>query len=1691
MKLPSQLTCITALCAGAFCSSSALATTTHQHSVANYDYNVEQEHQLSQARSTKHGLSANTLPTHAGQQSARTNPPSTPPSPALGQSSALSLNHHNDYFDVTTFQWANNSTPTMAFSGVLSREAQIKSVASAYVHSQGLVHGASPRVLGTSPVEVEHDLGRGAIVARYQQRHNGLEVVGRRINVVMDQGLNVVASTGFFSPAASAATQATGFALKPQDAVQSAFADLTGHNIKLILAGEKAGFTLFDAKTASNRFHFTDQPRAKQVYYPTPKRLIPAYYTELMLTDSQSATQLAFAHIYSASDGTLLSRQNLTNQHAYSYRVFAQSTPPYTPYDSPVGNDLSPHPTGVYSDIINEVQAPMNVITLEHAGISTGDPWLVAGSTETRGNNVDAYADLVAPDGFTADGDIRAQVTQPGLFNYPYSFSMPVDTPDNINAAIVNLFYVNNFLHDLFYDHGFDEPAGVAQMDNFGRGGIDGDPLHVEAQDSSGINNANMATPSDGFPPRMQMYLWEADGEGYLEVGKLQDIPFRGTSNFGSQNFDISGDVILVDDGDDANDGHVNDGCQPPINGLSGTIALIFRGSCSFVEKVRHAQQANAIGAIIFNNDTTNPDSLMTMGGSDGWDITIPAIFVSYNSGQDIIEQLDNEQRMTHLSQELRFRDGTVDNAIIEHEWGHYITRRLAHGLYDNSQGRSMGEGWGDFIALLNMVREEDQFLAGNNLWQGVYNDGGYSIAGGYVDHAYYFGLRRAPYSTDMNVNGLTFKHIEDQVPLPTHHPISGGSFAESGGYNSEVHAAGEIWAIAMWESYAALLNRPALSFNEAKRRMLDYIVAGLKITPPSPTFTEARDAMLAVALANDIQDYYAFRQAFTKRGMGVAAVSPDRNDPGFDGTATSEGHQGVVEDFDSSAAIVQQGDLILNLNHVSPIGAYCDEDGIIDVGETAELIVHVHNQGVTYLSGIQANVSSTSDISFSNQGIINFPDMPQWNDSASGRIEVTLNSAQVNETIPVSIGFSSSEPGVSLPEPIEIEVVVNRDIVKDPAKTLEDFENPTTVNADWIQTKIGQEHSGYFAGINDWSVIEDIGFGTGNFMLGPDGISETDLSLMTPIIDVGASGLFAMHFLHYFEFEASTEDEQLIAWDGGVLEISVDGGEWIDVVDAGGVFAGGYNGIINPGDDELGFSPNPFLGGRPGFVGWIGSDSFIDESITFDDGILNGHSVQFRFRIGTDASVGAFGWMLDNIHFTNATNPTYSIVAADSGICVNRPPALDITPQQVPEATGDDVAGPTPSIVTLAVSATDFDNPNQAFTYQWQQLSGPMVSPSNAQSAAPQFTAPPIGQDTELLFEVSVSDGAATSRAIASVMLINVNSPPTLHGIQGPYNAEEGSAVTLNVNATDPENDPLFYFWEINDRSYVETDNQFLIAAPEVTGFDTLIYTLRVSDGEYISPPQQFTLSVVDRVSPPAQPTNRAPSITRIDGPTSAHPDEQITITATASDPDGDTLRYEWMQIEGPEVSLSSSAMLNFIAPTAEQQQVLGFQLVVKDGQLASAPMTYELTIQPAAVNNAPTISAVSAPSTVSEQQQVSVSIQGQDSDGDNLIYSWTQVDGPVVESQANTNGFVFTAPEVDSPQMLAFDVVANDGSLDSNIESVVIEIIPSPTLVLSANDTPSQANNLSLSSSEQLTLSVSSCTGQAPPDTFFREFS
>jgi len=111
-------------------------------------------------------------------------------------------------------------------------------------------------------------------------------------------------------------------------------------------------------------------------------------------------------------------------------------------------------------------------------------------------------------------------------------------------------------------------------------------------------------------------------------------------------------------------------GCAAPANSVAGAIALIDRGTCGFAIKANNAQAAGAIAVVVCNNNTTDPDAIITMGNAPNdplvCGLTIPAVMVSYNTCQVIKTALANgENVVAALPDEDPTEDGqSITNPI-------------------------------------------------------------------------------------------------------------------------------------------------------------------------------------------------------------------------------------------------------------------------------------------------------------------------------------------------------------------------------------------------------------------------------------------------------------------------------------------------------------------------------------------------------------------------------------------------------------------------------------------------------------------------------------------------------------------------------------------------------------------------------------------------------------------------------------------------------------------------------------------------------------------------------------------------------------------------------------------------------------------------------------------------------------------
>jgi len=1221
-----------------------------------------------------------------------------------------------------TFSWAPVGLKTPNISAVAT-EFQLEFAASHYLN---VLTGAVSKgqLVQLKPVMVSsYQSADGVKTAKFRQEFMGTEVFNKEYNILMDAEFNLVAGSGGLTKSSLAKTA---IAANPQfgsadAAIRVAFADAGGDAQALTLneTATAGAFTEFSTSSADKAILGT--PRAKPVFFEKKGKLIGAQYVEIESRNANDTDSDYFSYVISDS-GEILFKNNLKAHAAsFEYRIYAEQDG--TPWDGPHGNVI-PAEKPDQVDATAYLSAPL--VKLSHGPIKSKDAWLKDDATITSGNNVFAYVDALAPDGF-GTGDYTAQTTGPLVFDYKYRTSEPESSMNNRKAAIVNLFYMNNYLHDLFYDYGFDEKSGNAQLSNFGRGGAENDPIKAEVQDNSGFDNANMSTPADGGSPRMQMYLWASkDAKFGKDLGitattgdgqSLVLTNMRGGS-FGPGQFNLTASAVTFVD----TTAPTRDGCEAAAADVKGKIAIIDRGVCPFTQKVKNAQNAGAIGVVIVNNVAQD---LPSMGGTDD-SITIPAVGISKAEGDAIYAALAAGKSVNmHMFNNKPYKDSSWDNAIVAHEWGHYISNRLvgnANGLYNN-QGRSMGEGWGDFHALLTVADASDLKLPGNDKLQRPY------AANSYVG-SFYHGIREFPYALSKDDNPKTFINIE-----------LGKGVVEYPEGEAETHSAGEIWAQVLWQSFVNLVNHHK-DFAKAKDRMMTYLVNGYKLTPVGPTYTEARDALLAAAYAKDPEDYKQLLKAFADRGMGLGAVSPHREDPG---------HKGVVESYKTELNTFDVSSHTLNTGFDSATAGYCSNNNMLDNGETATVQFKVTNRGSSVLKGVKGKVEVTSGhkVTFDNDGAITLPDLNLLSTASTTPLKLKLEGAKPGDLLGLKLSFPGLDAsvvtsdyqlktlvnlGYKAQEPVNMQSVDNAETFAN----LQNFKENILAGGDLAKNtrQLDNVNTAFFR-----SKGHDVG---NQLMWIANNGFASDVAYETKPFTVGYAGDFVLSFWHYYNFEQN--------FDGGVIEISINGSSWTDVtkvqkgvVNGAPVYASFSNGGYNAALEQL-------LPGRKAFTGALDNKEYGRvESINFGP-VLNGNEVRLRFRVVADSNTNADGWFIDNVKFNNLTSAVFhDVVPAESLACDNRTPIIskvEASAAQVNE-TGS---------VTLTATATDRD-PATKLSYSWKQLSGTAATLANASSATATVTAPSISSASEdLVFEVTVSDGTAS---VKSTVTVKVNDVP------------------------------------------------------------------------------------------------------------------------------------------------------------------------------------------------------------------------------------------------------------------------------------------------------------------------------------------
>lgn len=615
--------------------------------------------------------------------------------------------------------------------------------------------------------------------------------------------------------------------------------------------------------------------------------------------------------IVSSEDGTILYQENTTlscNFHSDAYERFPselalveENTQPTVKFAEQKQNTnflLSPD-NASYNVLAFPVEAPTfgsrTLLTNPWDLTASPEGWHSTGTnhyTITRGNNAFAYTDennLNTPQ-FSPDGGAGR------AFDFPMDVTLP---PQNYtSAAVTNLFYVSNKMHDVFYKLGFTETARNFQTNNWGLGGIGNDAVLAEARDGYSYNNANFQSPQDGTAPRMQMFLFEPK--------EMQNIFYNSPSNFTNRfvksttatfgpklegNPPVTGNLALPVPAD---------ACTAVAAGsLTGKIAVLSAAGptgCGFAVKTKNLQNAGAVGVVQYH---PYGETLQTLGGSDAT-ITIPTIMIGKAEGLFLVDEITNG---TTINATLKYdklnyvyKDGSLDNGVIAHEYGHGITNRMT-GTGSNclsfiASNEQMGEGWSDFFALMLTNKPGDNASVPRGMatfTSGEGTDGD--------------GMRPKKYSPDFAINNYTYGRTNGMKV----NTVLGGTTPAT---VADVHSIGFVWATMLWDLHWNYVDKYGYSSDvlanpaSGSAKVLQLVVDALKLQPCNPNFIEGRNAILAADLAStNGENKCMIWKTFAKRGLGVNAApgglvggwynfnqpAPDLNDQVEDFTVPAE----------------------------------------------------------------------------------------------------------------------------------------------------------------------------------------------------------------------------------------------------------------------------------------------------------------------------------------------------------------------------------------------------------------------------------------------------------------------------------------------------------------------------------------------------------------------------------------------------------------------------------------------------------------------------------------------------------------------------------------------------------------------------------------------------------------------------------
>ncbi len=437
--------------------------------------------------------------------------------------------------------------------------------------------------------------------------------------------------------------------------------------------------------------------------------------------------------------------------------------------------------------------------------------------------------------------------------------------------------------------------------------------------------------------------------------------------------------------------------------------------------------------------------------------------------------------------------------------------------------------------------------------------------------------------------------------------------------------------------------------------------------------------------------------------------------------------------------------------------------------------------------------------------------------------------------------------------------------------------------------------------------------------------------------------------------------------------------------------------------------------------------DDAIKWSVTRTDSALFAisSSGELRFRTPPD-----FENPLDD-----GADNTYAVTvnAADGENTVTANVTVRVTDvNEAPTITGE-TAPDYPEHGTAVVATYKVSDPEDDPITSWA-VAGPdgAFFTFNAPTGELRFRRPPdfetpqdANQDNAYTITLQAATTGATSAKAVTVTVVGVDEPPELAGETAPAYPENSTAVVAIYTVSDPENEPITWAVTGPDRSRFALSPAGALTfnsppdyeMPQDANQDNAYaVTVEVTVGTHTAT-RAVTVTVTDE--------NEAPTIDA--GPTAttyAENDTAVVATFTATDPEGEPVRWRLSGADSDRFALSPTGVLTFRRPPdydAPQDTGRDNTYTVTVGVVDPSGLTHTqaLTVSVLGVDEAPMLTGPTTTTYAENGTAAVATYTATDPEGEPIAWAVEGLDGSLFAIDTPTGALTFRLPpDFEAPQ-------------------------------------------------------------------------